>query len=244
MLPGITGFYIRPAHAFLLQRLKKARLLFPVWLGLHCFSALAQAPVNCDMQYSAVLQHYHSQPDGRVVALLVTFLNQSAQQERRESMVNSSLLGFFSALNARDKTIKAAVASKLDSVTAQAHRQVLQRSLETSTAKLFAELPISPAYNDTAWGAFFATGEDQYLELLLRNCQHASSQDVALLLTGTSARWSLGANARQDSSVRAFLLARQATSAEARLILAAAPNVLQQAISEGVRHHSPKAEKK
>jgi hypothetical protein len=160
-----------------------------------------------------------------VLSLLVRFLNQTQDQERRTLMVTSSLLGFWCVLNTQNPAYRAAITSKLDSIANPAYRRIIRRSLRTTPEALLAKMPPSPACNDTAWGAYFAAADTHYLDLLLRNCRYANkAKNHPLYLTGATARWSLAANARQDPSVRAYLRQQRTTNPEARLILEALGN--------------------
>jgi hypothetical protein len=69
----------------------------------------------------------------------------------------------------------------------------------------------TPPHNDYLWGAFFATGQPRYLDSLVAQCRYLNvphpdaNYRQLFFFTGQSAVWSLKANARQDSTVAAYL---------------------------------------
>lgn len=65
---------------------------------------------------------------------------------------------------------------------------------------------ISPSTNDLYWGAYFASGNQVYVELLADRLKYLPERsDRNLYLTGATAKWSLSANARVHDEVRAAL---------------------------------------
>lgn len=220
------------------MRIRPIIMLSCVFIARCVFSATAQPcgyntsagprPCQqCDNTYARILQDYFVKPDERVLTLLVKFLNRPGMTQERERMVNSSAMGFFCALSDLQPTVRLLIEEKLDSIGNPAFRQVLRQSIGTTPDSLFAHSPLSPAFNDMTWGAYFATSNAKYLDLLLHNCQyHNNYSDRNLFLTGFTASWSLCSNARQYRPVRTYLRA-QPGSPTAKLLVKSRPVPLQ-----------------
>ena len=64
------------------------------------------------------------------------------------------------------------------------------------------------------WGAFFASGDDYYVALLIVQLQYMGErQDETRYLGAATAKWSLSSNARQHSRVRLVIDRTLATGA-------------------------------
>jgi|GEM_PF-982625 len=61
------------------------------------------------------------------------------------------------------------------------------------------------AVNDLHWGAFFASGDTRYLDVLVSEMKYCDSKDINLFVTATSARWSLCSNAIAYVQVKNYL---------------------------------------
>ena len=71
---------------------------------------------------------------------------------------------------------------------------------------ILGEIEVSPPYNDINWAAYFASGNTDYLDNILKNTPYdLEREDLNLFMTGFSAKWSLCSNARQDKNVKAYL---------------------------------------
>lgn len=64
----------------------------------------------------------------------------------------------------------------------------------------------SASVNDLLWAAYFASGDTRFLKRLVYEMEYCNSKEsISLLLTGGSAKWSIGSNARQHESVKTYL---------------------------------------
>lgn len=71
----------------------------------------------------------------------------------------------------------------------------------------------SPATNDMNWGAFFATGNAEFVQWIIREASHLDErEDRNLFLTGSTACWSLASNARAHPRVRQVVEAAKASA--------------------------------
>ncbi len=90
-------------------------------------------------------------------------------------------------------------------------RGVLTNALKLSadTSAIKTALPVSPSQNDMFWGAYFASGDIAYLDLLISNLAFCDERkDLNLFLTGGSAKWSLSSNIRQHFRVKEHVQTR------------------------------------
>ena len=63
-----------------------------------------------------------------------------------------------------------------------------------------------PDQNDLCWGAYFASGDEAYLEKITERIQYLGERTKFMTyVTAATAQWSLASNARQHKSVKAFL---------------------------------------
>jgi len=79
--------------------------------------------------------------------------------------------------------------------------------------------------NDVCWGAFFASGQNLYLSLLVDRLVNLQERKAMWpFLTAASAQWSLSDNAIRHPRVRAYLIEREKSS----------PQIIKQAIKEAL----------
>lgn len=164
-------------------------------------SPLLDSPADVDR----LVTGYYLSPQPDAVGPLLTYLDESGMLEARAD-ARAPLIGFVAEVVAQnpDRVEEwEALASEFDLPT----REVLVRGLQLGRApERLSELDRSPATNDILWGAYFASGKEDYLLALIERALWAAGQkDVALFLTGASAAWSLSSNARQHEAVRLFL---------------------------------------
>ena len=222
-----------PTHCFATNWWRHAGLA-----ALFClagFGASAQDAAAADAYHEHLLQTYYHHPDKQVVALTIDYLNRHCVDSTQKAILQSRgqvYVGFLTALMAQDTAKRTQLHALTSQINDPSFRQLLASLLPLMPARLFTALPPTPSYNDMAWAAYFATGDPQYLNLLIRNCRYAvERKNMNLYVTGASARWSLCAMARQDSLVQQYLLT-QRTSKEVQLILRADPSALRQQITE------------
>lgn len=70
-------------------------------------------------------------------------------------------------------------------------------------------VPPSPSHNDWMWGAYFASGDTEYLDGIIATLPHSAhreSQEV--FLAGATARWSLASNAQQHFAIERYVRER------------------------------------
>lgn len=92
-------------------------------------------------------------------------------------------------------------------------REILTMAMTQKIEGIFKQAQILPNLNDMYWIAFFATGDTQYLVPLVNHLKYINTtQDVKLIATGTTARWSLCSNSREDTVVKKFLEEDQRTA--------------------------------
>ena len=190
---------------------------------------------SANAHFEHLLGYYHQQPDKRIVSLTINYLNRhtvdSAQIAALQRQRNV-LAGFLTALLAQDTTLRQQMRALHLRITDLGCRGFVAEILQLAPDRLFAKMPLAPAYNDMAWAAYGATGDVHYLERVLDNCRYAAERkSLNRYLTGASARWSLCSMAQQDTQVKSYLLA-QRKSPEARLVLQSSPAALRQQMTE------------
>jgi hypothetical protein len=72
---------------------------------------------------------------------------------------------------------------------------------------------LDPHKLDLAWASFFATGDDQYLDIICDAALRPGSPSV-IDLTSSTAQWSLKTNAAQHPAVLAYIHRKRAACAD------------------------------
>jgi hypothetical protein len=192
---------------------------------------------RADTHFHYLLQHYHQEPDKRIVPLTINYLNRHTVDSAHVAALQRQrniLAGFLTALLAQDTILRPQMRARYLLISDPGCRGFVAEVLTTTPDQLFGKMPLSPAYNDVAWAAYGATGDARYLQLVLDNCRYATERkSLNRYLTGASARWSLCSMAPQDTQVKDYLL-KQRRSPEARLALQSSPAALRQQMTENL----------
>ena len=153
--------------------------------------------------FSEVLDTYYLEKDINLIENTIKFLNDSNNDyDNLEPLIT----GFYGALFLKYPEIKKEFKSNIEKIKEEKFRNLIITLTTTNIKNLMNKFPISPSYNDMNWSAFFSTGENKYLELILNNTPKAENRiDLNLFLTGASAKWSLCSNANQHKKVKYFL---------------------------------------
>jgi hypothetical protein len=106
-----------------------------------------------------------------------------------------------------------------------------------------------PGINDFFWGAFFASGEQKYIERIAAELKYVTEKDSLMLyLAGSSAKWSLCSNAIQYPLVKSHLQKiREKVSADIRtqidLLLKMEPGKVKEETINDVKEYKRRMEK-
>jgi hypothetical protein len=86
-------------------------------------------------------------------------------------------------------------------------KHLLEKALSLSKAGGVLSLQgHSGALNDMYWGAYFASGNERYLQKLVDQLQYYDERnDINLFLVGATAKWSLASNSKSHATVRRYL---------------------------------------
>jgi hypothetical protein len=177
-------------------------------IGLLLFATVARTEsvvnIKTAQEAEAFTQSYYRHPSPATIANLIEALNRNAVFNRREATY--PWIGFFSEVFADNQGMVStwqALGARQDVPTAA----VLKRALEVKQAGgVTSIVDHSPELNDMYWGAFFATGRDEFLMKLIDQLVLSDERtDFNLYLAGASAKWSLASNALSHPDVRAIL---------------------------------------
>lgn len=150
------------------------------------------------------------------------------------------VIAFFAMVMADNPDRRAAWADHIESLDGDT-QSTLRAALTLAEQPRFLldDHPPSPGHNDMLWGAYFATGREEFVHAIVHRLAHLDERtDLNLFLTASSAQWSLSANAINHVRVRQALEALQPTlqdevtrqAVEGALI--GKPDVLRQAMVE------------
>lgn len=159
-------------------------------------------PIRTAYELEAFTQQYYLKPEPGAVSEAIEFVGSSGVFRKRSAI--PPYFAWFAHVFAQHPERAAdwvSVIARQDDIT----RDVLSRSMAASkdVRQLIAGEAPSAARNDMCWGAFFASGEAEYVVLLMSQLRFISERtDQALFFTAATAKWSLASNVRQHSRVR------------------------------------------
>src|ERR1700680_3180547 len=153
---------------------------------------------------SAFIQEYYLRPQPELIAGLIDALHPTGYLEKETAI--PPLVAFFSEVFAAnpDRLSQWQVRiEKQDKQTKIALERALSLSKVGGVLKLEGH---SGELNDMYWGAFFASGNPDYLKKLVDQLHYVDERnDSYLFMTGVSAKWSLASNAQSHILVRSTL---------------------------------------
>jgi hypothetical protein len=209
-------------------------------LALTSTTATQQSPVlETAHDVSAFMQGYYLHPQPELIAGLIDALHPSGYLEKENAI--PPLVAFFSEVFAAkpDRLSQWQVRiQKQDEKTKSALERALSLSKAGGVLKLEGH---SPSLNDMYWGAFFASGNTDYLKKLIDQLHYVDERDdFSLFMTGVSAEWSLASNAQSDIFVRMELMGAKVNSDKRAQeiiskLLAQGPERVKQEASEIIR---------
>jgi hypothetical protein len=92
-------------------------------------------------------------------------------------------------------------------------KKILTFSMNTKPSVILSKMKVSPSYNDYCWGSFYASGDNQYLEIILDNTKYCSeTKNINMFFTGWTAKWSLCSNAKSHKKIKEYLLKKLSES--------------------------------
>jgi hypothetical protein len=167
-----------------------------------------QTSVTTRAELAAFQQTYYLHPQPELILQAITALATSGTLDDENAIAPT--LGFFGEIfSANPQRLPAW--KKLIAAQSKKTREVLEAALEMDHSVVLGLPERSPSMNDMYWGAFFASGRPDLLERLIGLTEHwEERKDLNLFVTGGSALWSLGSNARTHARVRASLEAARA----------------------------------
>jgi len=185
------------------------RRFLPFLLVLVAFHARAQekGPAIRPMQedeYDAFFNFYYENPRPERVVAALAYLGTHGTLEKESAI--PPVIGFFTELFARNPEKAAEWKQAAEGQPEVVNTALSQALALSSDPKKFLALPPSSSSNDILWGAFFASGDQEYLTQVMRQLSHmAERKDLSLFLTGAPAKWSLASNAEDHPAVKAAI---------------------------------------
>lgn len=155
------------------------------------------------MQFSSMIQNYYLHPYPEYIEEAILFIS----KEKLFEKTNYNLLGFFTVVFKKHQDYMPKWQKIIQSTSPQTQKELsYAMSISKDNRPLIEPNLHSPAYNDMCWGAFFAAGDEIYLQRLVNELKYVDERkDSILFLTGATARWSLASNALQHKKVKSYL---------------------------------------
>jgi hypothetical protein len=176
--------------------------------------------------FESFVQSYYQNPRPNLIPSIIAYLNNTGIPHSWSEA--PPLLGFMSAVMIANKQRlpewKAAVGQTTGNTNALL-KVAIQNAENGASLTGFDPNKADPAQNDMCWGAYFATGDEQYLRAIAQRLAYLGErQNLMLFMTAASAQWSLASNALQHQAVKRFLEGARTT----------APPALRPAIEEAL----------
>jgi len=170
-----------------------------------CTVATQQSPiVKTGNDVSAFMQEYYLRPQPQLIAGFIDTLHPTGYLEKETAI--PPLVAFFSevfAANPERLSQWQVRIQKQDEQTQAALERAVSLSKAGGVLKLEGH---SAQLNDMYWGAFFASGNPDYLRRLVDQLHYVDERnDFSRFMTGVSAEWSLASNAQSHILVRSTL---------------------------------------
>jgi hypothetical protein len=153
----------------------------------------------------AFIQSYYLEPKPDLIAQAIDVM------ESEKVLITDAeflYLGFFLQVYAMNPKFRAGWEAQLD-MKSEPTRSALLHEVDVYKKNPQGGLDIpspSEQRNDMVWGAFFASGNARFINILINDMMHVDERvDRALFLTGASAKLSLAKNAQLHPEVSIFL---------------------------------------
>jgi hypothetical protein len=173
-------------------------------------SILAQEKPNApwsDEAFWRFLTYYYQEPRPELVTSAISYMQQDGVPHRREQF--APLLGFFAEVFASNEGRLPGWKTEVAKTTGDANRVLalaLQYAQNLALITQFDPEKPDPGRNDMCWGAYFASGKQQYVGALVERLAYLSERrSYMLFITAGTAQWSLFSNARQHPCVKKLL---------------------------------------
>lgn len=161
--------------------------------------------IETPQELGQFLRYYYADPSPDLVddAIKVLVIHRGLQGTDAGALV----IGFFGQVfhDHRDRLDRwSKLIAQIDPTT----RATLGEAMEFSgNPRQFLEnTPPSPERNELCWGAFFASGDRAYLDMLIGRLRHLNERDdLNLYVTAAAAQWSLATHAEDHPRVREAL---------------------------------------
>ena len=158
-------------------------------------------------QFERMISTYYQKPSPGIITSAMNYMNEERMPKDKSQI--PPFLGFF-AIVFRDNPQRLlqwqSQYEAFNGNTKQLMEQAMAYSQHPEKLLGADKEKLSPEQNDLCWGAYFASGDDVYLERLVDRLQYVGERKLFLVyVTAATAQWSLASNARHHRSVKEFL---------------------------------------
>ncbi len=165
-------------------------------LALVPFVAWAQGE-----DYYQLQMYYYQNKDDSIVDSTISFLNENTDMDGKAQFKQAA---FLIALFDDQPSIKKAFREKESLV--ENNKRVIQYALDMDIDAFIFSKQVNSTWNDVYWSMFFATGNNDFLDLLIENISYNNERkDLIKYLAGASAKWSVASNIRQHEQVGSYI---------------------------------------
>jgi hypothetical protein len=189
--------------------------IFFLCLSVSLFSTICFAQrIIPPKQISTELQSFFQHPSGELLTEIITSLDTDTSFMSKTDG-HPPIIGFLTVALSKYENqgnFYKELSNKLKNI-----QDLVQYCLMLSQSKdtILNWAGHNASINDLRWGAFFASGDSRYLSKLVSEMEYCDRDDsLMLFLAGSSAKWSLCANARQYPEVKRYLENAKDTSSK------------------------------
>jgi len=193
---------------------------------------------NIKQNFGAILTTYYLEKDDDLIEKSIDFFNHI---NPNDTHIPQIIVGFYGGLFLKSPKIKKEFKLNLERFENDNIRNSFNALFNNDIEVIMFEYPISPAFNDMNWAAFFSTGDTKYLDKILKISLESNNRvDRNLFLAGATAKWSLCSNSLTHDKVKEYLESNITYKESARKILNSNPPDLYENVAKVLKEQKSK----
>lgn len=180
-----------------------------IFLSIILFSSFGYSKENLTKitnidEFSLFTQKYYLHPQPELINQAIIFIGSSEISKGKNSQ--APIVMIFSSLFSKYGDSKKSKWKRTINGIDEPAKSMLTFAINNTPFEILNKTVSSPSKNDMNWACFFITGETKYLDSIISELKYCDDRsNLRLFLAGTSAKWSLSSNARQDDRVREYI---------------------------------------
>lgn len=181
----------------------RKKLHVMITLFIMMVSPVFSQEATVESDFENILMHYFEDKDPRIVDVTLAYFKQAQDLDQQ---LNHVMAAFYAELF-KDESLEKEILEGIDTLGNYELSSFFHMVAEFDIDEFFKTAPDRAEVNDMCWAAYFAGGDEKYLDRLLETAitNLPEREDLQLFLAGGSAAWSLASNAGQYKTVKKYL---------------------------------------